>query len=245
MTTRPIHSTFIAMTFNVGNGLATGPRLCRYLRSIEVDVVGLQEVSAHQARAIEARLASEFPHRIIRATGFSGRAVLSRFPILEHDWLHIDPERPDLRVCVNVNGSPLTCVIAHPSPPRPKRNGFVFDDVSQQQIRDIARVAVEATPAIILGDFNMTVRNPSYHWMTGQHLTDAYLAAGPRAGKTFPLRVGRSRRVNRDLSWVPLRPIARVDYIWHTAGISSQAAWLGEDVGSDHLPVLARLEIRH
>jgi endonuclease/exonuclease/phosphatase family metal-dependent hydrolase len=47
------------------------------------------------------------------------------------------------------------------------------------------------------------------------------------------------------LQGLPLRPVARVDYIFYTRGLHATAAWLGDDGGSDHLPVLARLELAH
>jgi len=42
---------------------------------------------------------------------------------------------------------------------------------------------------------------------------------------------------------MPMLPFLRVDYIWSTPDLTALAAWLGEDAGSDHLPVLARLAI--
>ena len=49
--------------------------------------------------------------------------------------------------------------------------------------------------------------------------------------------------LNKLLRWIPLVPVARVDYIWYTNSIKSLACWVGEDAGSDHLPVLAKMEI--
>jgi endonuclease/exonuclease/phosphatase (EEP) superfamily protein YafD len=40
-----------------------------------------------------------------------------------------------------------------------------------------------------------------------------------------------------------LIPILRVDYIWLSGELNSMGAWVGEDTGSDHLPVLARLAL--
>ena len=40
-----------------------------------------------------------------------------------------------------------------------------------------------------------------------------------------------------------LPPVLRVDYIWHTAELTTLAAWVGGNAGSDHLPVLARMKL--
>jgi endonuclease/exonuclease/phosphatase family metal-dependent hydrolase len=51
------------------------------------------------------------------------------------------------------------------------------------------------------------------------------------------------RWLNSLLSWIPLIPAARVDYIWYTEQLSCASCWVGDDAGSDHMPVFARLKI--
>ena len=235
--------TIVVVTFNIGNGLAPGPRLLNYLRSVAADVIGLQEVSPTQADNLDQGLADLYPYRIVNGSGFSGRALLSRYPISDHAWITCQPGRPDLRVRINIDGQEMTVIVAHPSPPKPGRNGIVFDSITLQQIRDTANLTVESRPAVLLGDFNMTIHNPAYQWMTEIGLADAYVNVGNRGGRTFPVRLGRIWRMKVPISWMPLHPIARLDYIWLTSEISPLEAWLGEDVGSDHLPVLARLSL--
>ncbi|MEJ7839864.1 MAG: hypothetical protein WKF81_13710 [Thermomicrobiales bacterium] len=87
----------------------------------------------------------------------------------------------------------------------------------------------------------MTVRKPAYRWLTSLGLIDSYRLVGSGAGRTFPQRLCLNRSVNNRLTWIRLRPLARLDYIWHTPELRSIEAWIGEDAGSDHLPVLARL----
>jgi endonuclease/exonuclease/phosphatase (EEP) superfamily protein YafD len=43
------------------------------------------------------------------------------------------------------------------------------------------------------------------------------------------------------LSRLTFYPLLRVDYIWYTEPIHCLNSWVGEDTGSDHLPVLATL----
>jgi endonuclease/exonuclease/phosphatase family metal-dependent hydrolase len=72
-------------------------------------------------------------------------------------------------------------------------------------------------------------------------LVDAFAAAGAGRGWTLPRRVGNAARSQLGLRRVPLRPVARVDYIWCTPDVQPETAWVGDDGGSDHLPVGARL----
>ena len=41
----------------------------------------------------------------------------------------------------------------------------------------------------------------------------------------------------------PVIPIMRIDYVWASAEWQIVDAWVGDDAGSDHLPVLARIQL--
>jgi len=75
-------------------------------------------------------------------------------------------------------------------------------------------------------------------------LKDAFQVAGRDRGHTLPRRIGpwnRMLTLNRLLSRLTFFPMLRVDYVWYTEPLSCRQAWVGEDTGSDHLPVLAEL----
>ncbi len=232
--------TFTVMTFNIGNGLIAPDQLVTMLRSSGADLIGLQEVSAGQAEAL-VRVADLYPYRELRGTGFSGRAVLSRLPITDSEWVDLADGRPDLQTVIDLSGVPLTLIVAHPPPPRPNRRGVTFDAQTISQIDRLAAIAVAAAPAVLVGDFNLTARNPSYKRLRATGLVDAFLVAGTGPGSTFPLRTGHTRWGRLPLSILPLPSIARIDYVWHTPDLITERAWVGGRGGSDHRPVLARL----
>ncbi len=229
------------MTYNVGNGLAPPDRLANLLRHAAADVVGLQELAEAQATVLNAELASLYPYQVLSATGFSGKGLLSRYPVVlqEHLWLY--PDRPDLRVAVNVGGASLNVLVAHPPPPRISRGRLGFDPAAVSQLETLAALALEHAPSVLLGDFNMTARNPAYARFIAAGLEDAFAAAGSGRGWTLPRRIGHAARYKHGLHGLPLRPVTRVDYIWCTPEVHAESAWVGGDAGSDHLPVLARL----
>jgi endonuclease/exonuclease/phosphatase (EEP) superfamily protein YafD len=94
-----------------------------------------------------------------------------------------------------------------------------------------------------VGDFNFTPRHPLYRHLRLLGLRDAFGVAGQGRGPTLPVHIGPASWVSERLHWVPLRPVVRIDFIWYTAPMVAQAAWVGPDGGSDHLPVLARVHL--
>lgn len=234
------------MTYNIGNGRARSSQLAPALRASGADVIALQEVNHDQAQAIDAGLAQEYPHRSLHPAGFAGKALISRYPIHSAELLDLGPERPDLRACIEVEGQKLWLLNAHPPPPRLARFSLRFDLPTWRQIQELARLCQEADPCVLLGDFNLADTRLEYAYLRAAGLRDAYGEAGQGRGHTLPRRLGPWKRflwLNRLLSWVPMWPVLRVDYIWYTQSLSAQQAWIGDDAGSDHLPVLARVRL--
>ena len=235
---------FTVMTANVGNNRAEPEDLVPVIRDSDADLVAFQELSDQQAEAIKSELGSEYPHQAIYPGGFAGKALLSRFPILDSKQLHFSEVRPDLKTVVNIDGSEISLIIAHPPPPRPHWRGLKFDRQTWQQITSLAELAVKQSPAVLLGDFNFADWWGEYAYLRKIGLKDAFQVAGRDRGHTLPRRIGPWKRMlalNRLLSRLTFFPMLRVDYIWYTEPLSCQLAWVGEDTGSDHLPVLAEL----
>lgn len=153
------------------------------------------------------------------------------------------PDRPDIDAVVDVDGSPLRVLVAHPRPPKVRFPGVVFDPVTHNQILMVAESAIEGSPSVILGDFNMTERQPQHRLLSASGLIDAFQEVGHRAA-SFPRRLGHTHRVGPKMGNVPLKPVIRIDYVWYTVELTASSVWVGDDAGSDHLPVLARLHWR-
>jgi len=236
---------FKVMTCNVGNGRAVPEQLIRVLRDAGADLVGIQELSDKQAEAISDNLAKEYPYQAMFPGGFAGKAVLSRFPILASEQLHLSTVRPDLQTMIDLGEAKLAFIVAHPPPPHPRWSGLKFDSQTWRQIRTLAELAIEHSPAILLGDFNLADWWGEYAYLRGTGLKDAFFEAGIERGHTLPRRIGPWKRflaLNRLLSGLSLVPMVRVDYIWYTEQLKCQQAWVGKDTGSDHLPVLAVMD---
>jgi vancomycin resistance protein VanJ len=219
------------MTHNAGNGLAPPAGLCAVLRAAGADLIGLQEITAAQAAALERDLADLYPYRVLYGEGIPGKGLLSKFPLRAVERLSLYPHRPDLRATVELPGGPLQCIVAHPRPPGFHWNGFYMNALSRTQIATLIALATAGPPTILLGDFNLTEQTRLYAQIHSAGLIDAFQTAGKGRGWTLPTRYYA----------LPLTPMLRIDYIWHTPHLHATAAWVGNKTGSDHLPVLARL----
>jgi endonuclease/exonuclease/phosphatase (EEP) superfamily protein YafD len=186
-----------------------------------------------------------FPYQALHPAGFAGKGLLSRYPHLAEERLTLYPSRPDLHTIIDIGGMLLTVIVAHPPPPQLCRRGLVFPNSAAAQIEALAGRVIAGAPALLMGDLNFTPRHPFYRRLSLMGLHDSFGGAGQGRGWTLPTRIGPSSRLNHWFHWVPLPPVVRIDYIWHTAPITTQAAWVGPDAGSDHLPVLARLRIMY
>jgi vancomycin resistance protein VanJ len=219
------------MTHNAGNGHAKPPRLAQVLRESEADIIGLQEITVKQAEMLDMLLPAAYPYRVLYGEGIPGKGILSRFPIVDTHRLHFFPNRPDLWGQIDVGGRMLQLVNGHPWPPRAHRNGYYQGPETREHIRNLLALATTGRPTIVVGDFNFTDRSGVYAEFAEAGLTDAFQAAGKGRGGTLPVHV----------RGIPLTPVARVDYILHTAHFRTEEAWVGSSTGSDHRPVLARL----
>jgi endonuclease/exonuclease/phosphatase (EEP) superfamily protein YafD len=230
------------MTYNVGAGLADPLRLIPVLRDSDADVIGMQELAPVQGEAIAELLRDDYPHQVLYPTGIPGKGLLSRHPIRETMLLDVHPRRPDLRALVAAPEGELTAIVAHPPPPRFGRNGALATTLGNEQIAAIVAAATAGKPTVLLTDFNRVGWQAAYRQLRDAGLIDAFGSAGRGPGFTLPTRLSRLAYRGHRLGELPLPPLLRVDYIWHTAHFRARRAWIGAHAGSDHLPVLALLD---
>lgn len=231
------------LSYNVGNGLAPAERLVQYLYYAEADIIGLQELAGDQAREIERQLCGVYPYRILHPDGFAGKGLLSKFPIVSSERLSFAMGRPDLSAMLEIGNRDVQVVVAHPRPPKVRMSGAVFDPVTLRQIQEVARLATQGAPSLVLGDFNMTDRQPEHSILTAAGLIDAFHEVGA-SDNSFPKRVGNPHRFGPRTQNISLPPIIRIDYIWYTREFIARSAGIGRDAGSDHLPVVAAIDWR-
>ena len=228
---------FTVMTYNVGAGLAPPQRLVEVLRRSGADLIGLQELAPEQGAAIARQLTALYPHQALHPSGIPGKGVISRFPVHETELLDLHPDRPDLQATVDTPEGEVTVIVAHPPPPRFGRNRLRHATQANEQIARIAAPATRGPPA----DFNRVGGQAGYRQLRQSGLIDAFGEVGRGPGFTLPTRWSHLAYRGHPLGEIPLPPLLRVDYVWHTSHFRAIESWIGPNAGSDHLPVLATL----
>jgi endonuclease/exonuclease/phosphatase family metal-dependent hydrolase len=117
------------------------------------------------------------------------------------------------------------------------QNILSYDNTRRnEEIRNLLRrIEKEEYPYIIAGDFNMSDQTVIYGEISAE-MTDSFREAGTGSGNSWPVLV-----LDHITTLIP--PLLRVDYIWHSQEFRTVEAFRGPELGSDHLPLVAELEL--
>jgi vancomycin resistance protein VanJ len=230
------------MTHNIAAGGAAPDWLLPAIEASGADIVALQEVNVVQAAALESSLLDDYPYRVLAPDGLAGIGLLSRYPIVEYDLFHLQTRAfPYLQATLDVEGHPLTVIVAHPIPPGFSRSLTVgYRANGQVDFPPLAERATAGGPTLLLGDFNATDQSQSYAILADAGLIDAHRVAGWGFSPTFPA-AGRYIPSPTVMLPLPVPPLVRLDYVWTTADIHPVRVWRGDSAGSDHFSVQADL----
>ncbi len=230
------------MTYNIHVGIGMDKnldlkRIAEVINAERPDLVALQEVDRGVERTQRvdqikelARLTKmdyAFAHNLNFQGGQYGVAVLSRTPILSLDhrrYQHLrEAERRGfIRVEVEVRGQRISFVNTHLD--------YQHDDNRLfEAVQMLAALHAKGPPVIVAGDFNDEPKGSTYKRML-EGFVDAWTASGAAGeGLTYPAD----------------KPSKRIDFIFHGAGggFSVKSARVVRTLASDHLPLVAELEI--
>jgi endonuclease/exonuclease/phosphatase family metal-dependent hydrolase len=238
----PAPPTLRVMTYNIHHGEGIDKRvdlerIAQLITDAKADIVGLQEVDRGcertQKRDLPAELALltgmtvHFEKNIAFQGGEYGNAILTRFPIKRAKNTHYKMLRPGeqrgvLQLVLDVHGREVLFMNTHIDY-RPDDAERV---INVEELREI--VAAGKMPTIMVGDFNAT---PESRTITNvkSFLTDSWELVGTGDGFTIPV----------------VKPTKRIDYIWVTkSSIEPVKIEVVQSLASDHLPVLAELQLR-
>jgi endonuclease/exonuclease/phosphatase family metal-dependent hydrolase len=235
--------TLRVMTYNIHVGVGLDKildlqRIAEVINGQRPDLVGLQEVDRGVKRTEGKDEIAElgkltglnyaFAHNLDYQGGQYGVAILSRFPIVTIDHRKFENKREAerrgmIRIEIRVAGRTINFVTTHLD--YQYADGRLFET---EQL--LAFLASQRDPVIVVGDFNDEPTGAAYNLMRAT-FQDCWLAG---------------RVTGTGLSYPADQPAKRIDYIFtrNADRIRVKKTWLVSTPASDHLPLVAELEIR-
>lgn len=230
------------MTYNIHVGVGMDkqldlPRIAGIINAQHPDLVGMQEVDRGVQRtqrideivelAKLTQMDYAFAFNLRYQGGQYGVAILSRFPIRATDHRLFQNTREAerrgfIRAEVSVDGRLLNFVTTHLD--------YQYDDGRLFEAQQLLSALKDVKgPLIVVGDFNDIPAGRAYQLMRYQ-FGDAWI---------------ENRSTEEGFSYPADKPAKRIDYIFFrsTDRVRTKRAWIINTLASDHLPVIADLEI--
>ena len=246
----PVELPLRVATYNIQAGGGNLDSIASTIRSLNVDIIGLQEVDVHwSARSQFADQMTELSQKLGMQARFGaiyrvpnadatrpwrqfGVAVLSRYPIVDSrnhlltrlstqdTTLGPQPMPGLLEATIDVKGTRIQVFSTH-------LDYRANPSVRAQQALDMrAYVERSGGPTIVFGDLN----------------------AGPDAPELKPLfavlRDAWRSSTDPGLTYPATQPVKRIDYVLVSAAFAVQRAFVPSVLAADHRPVVAELILR-
>jgi len=223
-----------AMTFNMLRSNTDYDSIVKMVAENNPDIVGLQEITPQAVPTLIKRFEKDYPYHAFHPVELPHNVgILSRFPIDKLIALPSTPVKRGIQVTLRLNnGEPIEAIVTHLIPFYPLNKFYRLAQdwyaLRAKQVSYLSNIVKQYDdPVIIMCDCNFTDTSETYSRMQNA-MSDSFHEAGWGFGHTF-----RGR----------FFPVGRIDYIWHTEDIKTVEAYVGEGGGSDHLPLVAKLQL--
>ena len=189
------------------------------------DVLILQEISSHWVRSFET-VGHSFPnkHLVPRNDSF-GIGIFSRISIRMSEVIHFGKQYPSLLAVLEIGGERVTILALHPPPPVSEQAAASRNEQLQATASYFREIQ---TPKFIVGDLNTTMWSRNYtRFVRESGLENARRGFGilPTWPTYFPPM------------YIP------IDHCLVSPDITVVDMRTGNDVGSDHLPLIVDLSL--
>jgi endonuclease/exonuclease/phosphatase family metal-dependent hydrolase len=231
------------MTYNIHVGVGMDKkldlqRIAGVINAAQPDLVGLQEVDRGVKRtegkdeivelAAMTQMKYAFAPNLDYQGGKYGVAILSRFPIKNTEHRMFENQRENerrgmLRIEVEIDRKTVNFVTTHLD--YQFEDGRLFE--TEQMLKFLESVK---GPLIVVADLNDLPTGSAYKLMRTK-FADAWVSSGAKtAGFSYPAD----------------KPVKRIDHIFYGKGdrIRAKKSWVIETLASDHIPVMAELEVK-
>ncbi|MBU0676994.1 MAG: endonuclease/exonuclease/phosphatase family protein [Verrucomicrobia bacterium] len=215
------HTVYRAMLINVNTQFGDSNSVRREILRAEPDLLVLEEINEEWMAELKDVL-TDFPHRKIRlrddnfGIGLFGRHMWKDADVLYGGGVLL----PSICATYGDESESFVLITTHPVPPGSRRMSE-YRNKQLAWLADLVRHFKE--PVIVLGDLNVSPFSHYFHKLLKDgRLEDS--AEGRGYKPTWP-----------SFMWPLLIPI---DHCLHTKGISIHRHEIGNQVGSDHYPVI-------
>ena len=231
------------MTYNIHVGVGMDKkldlqRIADVINAARPDLVGLQEVDRGVKRtegkdeiaelAAMTQMKYAFAPNLDYQGGKYGVAILSRFPIKNTEHRMFDNKREAerrgmLRIEVEIDRKTVNFVTTHLD--YQFEDGRLFE--TEQMLKFLQNVK---GPLIVVADLNDVPTGSAYKLMRTK-FHDAWITSGAKTdGFSYPAD----------------KPVKRIDHIFFGTAdrIRARKSWVIETLASDHIPVMAELEMK-
>jgi len=201
-------------------------RFLAEVRRVDPDVVFVVEIDGRWADAL-APLEGRYPHRVVHPRDdYWGLAVYSRLALVEPEVRHLLSDYvPSLRAGLRLESGAVAWFHGlHPKPPLP---GTGTGQRDAELLLAALAVREAGLPAVMAGDLNAVA------WSDTTALVQ-------RVGGVIDPRIGRGPYVTFP-TWMPSVLRVPIDHVLFTPAFDLLGLERLADIGSDHLPLLARL----
>lgn len=195
-------------------------RALKVIKAKDANLVGVIELKQDWTKFL-CRSLPEYPY-LYKEEGFGGVMLMSKYKLLEPSIEYTGKiKRPRIRASIVKNGQSFNIILAHTVTPK---------NDSRFRNKELHIVAEEAKsgqrPLIVFGDLNCSPFSPYFADLLKEgNLTDSEQGFGPQPSWPCPL------------------PFIPIDHVLTSSDLRCAEREVCDDVGSDHRPVFARLDL--
>lgn len=225
VTISPSAETIKVMQSNIFSSNQNYEELINLIEERKPQILVVQELNSDWVEELE-KIKDILPHSFIlpQENNF-GMGIYSIFPLENQSTKWLTAQIPELSADVEIAGKKINLTAIHPVPPINESYFYLRN----QQLEETSKYLRQRDELkIVLGDFNLTMWSPIYRKFTRKTgLVNARLGFGVLP--TWPTNI------------LPLR--IPLDHCLVSPEIIVTKIEVGENVGSDHLPLIAKLAI--
>jgi endonuclease/exonuclease/phosphatase family metal-dependent hydrolase len=228
---------FTIATYNIEADKFADEPTIRAIGDLGVDILCLQEVGEEWERVLRARYADRYPYMLFFAQGSGGLGFMSIFPLEDHKFMPGPLMHPAWHVRAGTPAGWVELLNVHLAAPQGSgvanlQSIAALSDNHENEIVSFRSGASEAVPTIVLGDFNEQVDGAAVHLLEQAGFRNAlplfrpgqWTSRHPSPGNQFTQTLDH---IMFDRAFEPLNAYVKV---------------IGN---SDHIPVIAALEVPH